>query len=70
MEDDIWSVQDGLTFSQGLWMSPPIFASKGFDLIELNKNMLSNGNYITGTYDQFYIPQKSNTTHTILITIM
>lgn len=58
LEDDIWSVQDGLTFSQGLWMSPPIFASKGFDLIEFNKNMLSNGNYITGTYDEFYIPQK------------
>lgn len=60
IEDDIWSMQDGLTFSQGLSMAPSTFTVKGFDLIEFNKNMLSNGNYITGFYDEFYIPQKKS----------
>ena len=58
LEDDIWSTRDGLTFSQGMWLTPETFATTGFDLIRFNKSMLEKGFYITGTYNEFYIPQK------------
>lgn len=58
IEEDIWSMGDGLTFFQGMRLTPETFSVNGFNLIEFNKSMLSKGFYITGTYNEFYIPQK------------
>lgn len=72
VEEDVWSVNEGLTFSQGMWLEPTAFSVKGFNLLEFNKNMLEKENYITGIYNEFYIPQKksfnvSNFDHDYLI---
>lgn len=58
VDNDIWGTRDGLTFSQDMWVSPQIFLASGFDLIKFIKYMLKNDNYITGGYDEYYIPNK------------
>lgn len=58
VEEDIWSTRDGLTFNQNMWLAPETFAKKGLDLITLNISMLDEGFYITGAYNEFYIPSK------------
>lgn len=57
-EVDLWSVKDGLTFDQSLFLSPETFGYNGMNLIELNKSMIKQEYYITGMYNEFYIPEK------------
>lgn len=58
MDDDVWSVNDGAVFIQNMWVSPSTLTLGGIDVIKLNENMLQEGNYITGLYNEFYIPSK------------
>lgn len=59
-EEDIWSVRDGLTFPQNIYIAPKTIAYSGFDLIEFNKTMIDDECYITGAYNEFYIPEKKH----------
>lgn len=58
VDNDIWGTREGLTFSQDMWVSPQMFLASGLNLIEFIKYMLSDDNYITGGYDEYYIPNK------------
>lgn len=58
IDDDLWSINDGLAFVQNIYVAPESLAFSGFDLIEFNKSMLRTGHYITGTYNEYYIPGK------------
>ncbi|MBE6762499.1 MAG: hypothetical protein E7551_09505 [Ruminococcaceae bacterium] len=58
IDDDIWSAKDGLTFMQHFFIKPSLLGAEGLDLIRYNKSMLREGCYITGGYDEFYIPGK------------
>lgn len=60
LEEDIWSFRDGLTFPQNIYIAPKTISYSGFDLIEFNKTMLDNECYITGAYNEFYIPEKKH----------
>lgn len=57
-DEDLWSVRDGLTFSQNIYLAPQSMSYNGFDIISFNKSMLQNGCYITGIYNEYYIPGK------------
>lgn len=57
-EEDLWSVRDGLTFSQNIYLTPHSFELDGIDIVEFNKSMLMSGYYITGGYNEYYIPRK------------
>ena len=59
VDTDIWSSKDGLTFVQNMWVSPKMFCITGLELLEFVRNMLRECNYVTGGYDEFYIPNKS-----------
>ncbi len=58
LEDDLWSVREGVTFSQNLYTEPLFFANEFVNLIDLNKSMIDKNHYITGAYNEFYIPNK------------
>lgn len=58
-EEDLWSVRDGLMFSQNIYLAPQSLNYSGIDIFTLNKSMLQNGFYITGLYDEYYIPGKN-----------
>lgn len=53
---DLWSEDDGLIITQVLHLYPKTF--KKIDIISLNKDMLENGAYITGDYNEFFIEGK------------
>lgn len=42
-DEDLWSVRDGLTFSQNIYSTPQSMSYNGFDIISFNKSMLQNG---------------------------
>lgn len=56
-EPDIWSVEDGLTHLQEIQID---YTTVGKEFIEINKRMLSQGFYVTGSYNEYYIPKKSS----------
>lgn len=58
VEDDWWSIIDGALFKQNLQLAPQNYRTKGIDVISLNKEMLQKGNYISGLYNEYYIPGK------------
>lgn len=59
IDDDIWSEKDGLTHTEIDFLKREEFNQKNPDIIAKNKEMLEKGVYITGGYDEFFIPGKS-----------
>ncbi len=57
-ENDIWSEKDGLTHTEIVSLKREEFNQKNPDIIAKNKEMLEKGIYITGGYDEFFIPGK------------
>ncbi len=55
---DLWDSKGGLTTHQSINMLSKSLAYRGIDIVDFNRNMLSEGNYITGFYNEFFIPQK------------
>lgn len=58
-DDDLWSIDAGMTCVQNIYVAPESLSFKGMNLIEFNKSMLNKRHYITGTFNEFYIPGKS-----------
>lgn len=58
-DDDIFMVNYGLCVKTGGYMNYEAFEIFCPDIIAKNKQMLEQGFYIWGTYDEFYIPGKS-----------
>lgn len=58
IDDDIWSEKDGLTHNESLFFKREEFNQKNPDIIAKNKEMLEQGRYIIGVYDEFFIPGK------------
>lgn len=58
-DDDVWMVQHGLCIRDEWFVNYETFHIFCSDLVKRNKNMLEQGFYFTGTYDEFYIPGKS-----------
>jgi len=59
LDEDVWMVQFGLCIKTGGYMNYEAFHVFCPDLVEKNKQMLEQGFYILGTYDEFYIPGKA-----------
>ena len=57
-DKDMWSVKDGLTTLQSIQLNPASYSNKAIDIIQFNKFMLENNNYINGAYNEFYITGK------------
>lgn len=58
VEDDLWAVSDEALIRQTMWLSPKAFCQKGIDIVAFNKEMIKNDNYVTGNFNEFYIPGK------------
>ncbi len=58
-DKDLWSIEEGVTSEQYLVLHPETFTYSGLDLIQFNKEMLSEGFYIIGQYNEFYIEGKA-----------
>lgn len=58
LPEDIWSTNEGLTFKQSITLAPLDFGLNGLNIVDFNKSMLKKNYYITGQYNEFYIPQK------------
>ena len=58
-EYDVWMIKDRLSIKVGGNMVYEAFQAFCPDIIEKNKEMLKQGFYIWGTYDEFCIPGKS-----------
>ena len=57
-DKDLWSEKDGLTCTEILSLKREEFNQKHPDIIAKNKEMLEQGRYITGVYDEFFVPGK------------
>ena len=58
IEDDIWGYRQGVTETQSISITPIVFSERIVDLCTVVKYMLQSQYYLTGTYNEFYIPQK------------
>ena len=58
-DEDIWMVKYGLCIKTGGYMNYEAFHIFCPDLVEKNKEMLEQGFYVSGTYDEYYIPGKA-----------
>ena len=56
-EDYFWFSDDGVTKIQRMMMNSVSYRAKGINLITLNKEMLCEGAYITGLYNEYYIKE-------------
>ena len=59
IDDDIWSEKDGLTRTKFITLKREEFNQKNADIITKNIEMLEQDIYITGFYDEYFIPGKS-----------
>ena len=59
LDYDGWCVERGATSRQEMWLKPDILNRRSIDLMALNKEMLDNGHYINGSFNDYYIPRKS-----------
>ena len=57
-DTDTWGYKEGLTTHDSLYVNEEGFKDNIADVIRYNKNMLENGHYIFGMYNEFYIPGK------------
>lgn len=58
IEEDIWGCRQGVTETQSISITPIVFSEKIIDVCTVVKYMLQSQNYLTGMYNEFYIPQK------------
>lgn len=58
-DDDLWSERDGFISTQKLSLEPSSTYQCNFDLIANNKKMIEEGHYISGWFNEFFIPQKA-----------
>lgn len=58
IDDDLWSEKVGLTHNESLFLKREEFNQKNPDIITKNIEMLEQGRYIIGVYDEFFIPGK------------
>lgn len=59
-DKDLWSFKDGLTTEQKIEVHPDAYAYRGLDLLLFNKEMINNGSYIIGQYNEFFIKGKKS----------
>lgn len=72
VENDGWSVEDGLTQRFEMTLAPSTISWNLIDFVELNKRMLAQGTYILGIYNEYYVPckkpyQRRDFTHDYII---
>ena len=58
-DDDIWSYKDKITTPQSFHITPKIFLCPSFDIVGIVKDMVNQGNYVFGQYNELYVPSKS-----------
>ena len=58
IDDDIWGHRQGLTETQTITIRPEVFSNNLIDLLGLIKFMLKSKYYLTGTFNEYYIPRK------------
>ena len=56
---DLYAVKDGLLRHERVALTADKYEGLGIDIIEMLKMLLEKKGYITGCYDEFYIPGKS-----------
>ena len=57
---DNWAVHDGILFRQRLDVFPEMFNLICGDYVSFFRKMIAMGNYVNGTYNEEFIPGKSN----------
>lgn len=55
---DPWSVNEGVTTKECMTIKPSTDSSYRKDLLGTIKDKLKTGNYVTGMFDEYFIPQK------------
>lgn len=58
IEKDIWGVKQGLSETQTIDIIPQIVTNDYLNVIKLLEYLIQTGYYITGEYNEYYIPQK------------
>ena len=58
-DEDLWSTKDGCTFHQLINIAPESVGVEGLDIIKFNIEMIKRGYYVSGNYNEFYIPGAS-----------
>lgn len=56
--DDIWGYRQGLTETQTITIRPEVFSNNFIDLLGLIKFMIKSKYYLTGNFNEYYIPRK------------
>lgn len=59
IEKDVWGVKQGLSETQTVDIIPQILSNDYINVISLLEFLIQEGYFITGEYNEFYIPQKS-----------
>ena len=60
IDDDLWSEKEGLANSELIYLEREEFNQNVPDILAKNKEVLEQGRYIIGNYDEFYAPGKES----------
>ena len=58
LDNDIWGTQQGLTETQTISVLPEVVSNGYIDVTDLLEFMFQSGYYLTGVYNEYYIPRK------------
>lgn len=56
--EGLWSIEEGMMSVQTIKLSPSTYKQTYIDIVNLNKEMLKEGSYILGFFDEFFIKGK------------